>query len=210
MTKKKKTLKIALVALVVAGVCCGLSTCATWMLTPREVATVVEVTETPTAAALVPMEVIPTSTPEPTSTPVVDRVKEYAEELVPLMFQYADAFGAVSALMGSYSFNEDLTGFDSSWKVELYSVLDEVLAIGFQIRELEPPLCYIAAHSLLIEALDHVDSGNGFLVAGVDSFDPDLVKQATEEWILGQRILEEAKEEMDSVTAYLEAGGSCE
>jgi len=57
---KKKMLKIALVALVVTGVCCGLSTCATWMLTPSESLTpvrataliaTVEVQETATAEA---------------------------------------------------------------------------------------------------------------------------------------------------------------
>jgi len=69
MTTKKKLLRAMMIVLAVAVACCGLSTCATWMLTPSEVATVIEVTATPTVTVLVPTEVIPTSTPEPTSTP---------------------------------------------------------------------------------------------------------------------------------------------
>lgn len=67
--RRKKALKIALVILVVAVACCGLSTCGVWLLTPTPVVTVVEVTATPTGSVTVPTEVSPTSTLEPTGVP---------------------------------------------------------------------------------------------------------------------------------------------
>jgi len=157
-------LKIALVALVVAGVCGALSTCAAFLLMPTEVVTVVEVTATPTETSVpVPTKVIPTLTPEPTEVPLtptpypaptptllptatfltVGAIKDQREELTDLQRELYDQniigevvrfAGRVSEVYEDGSISID-DGSDRSIVVTLHGVPYDT-ALGIQKNQL--------------------------------------------------------------------------
>lgn len=94
--------------------------------------------------------------------------------------------------------NSSGTGFDPAWKADVAPVLVEVLAVGKEIRELQPPPCLGKYYLILSEAIGHIDLAALEYATTLDTFDPYLLLQATEELKLGAIALEAARAEMQT------------
>ena len=123
--------------------------------------------------------------------------------MMPLMARYSEAFFALGDLSSVPEFDDD--GFAPSWKAKMAPILAEILLVGAEIREVQPPPQLEEVHSLLVEATYHYDAGVYLLAEGIDSLDISLIDQAGEEIQLGNQLLEDSTKMMDTIEIKMDA-----
>lgn len=153
-------------------------------------------TQMPTPTLYVPAPTaIPMPTPVLTLVPVGENENEmeYLKVTTSLLERYSKAALAVSEMASQVEF--DASGdFASWWKAEMTLAFAEVLFVGAEIREVQPPPRFEEAHSLLSEATAHADAGIFLWAEGIDSLDASLIGQAADELNLAAQLIEDYNE----------------
>ena len=105
--------------------------------------------------------------------------------------QYADKFQAFSNHTMKAS-NDGMLVLDTAWRAEATRIATDIMALGEDVRQLEPSPDFELTHSHMLDAADHYDLAMLYFLTGVDNIDGDMIGVAVDEIDLGNRCIERA------------------
>lgn len=128
--------------------------------------------------------------PEPAS-PFTAEEQEYGAAMYDHARRMLEVTMSLSTLLRSPA------PFDPEWRIEVAAYLAELEMLAEEGKEIRAPDSLKDVHAKYVKALEHMGRVPELLAEGIDTFNPDLIEQATSEMLKGGELMAQCAEELE-------------